>query len=119
MIRKMICINCPRGCELSVDTESKEVTGNFCPRGKTYGLTEITNPVRTITSTAKVLGGEIERVSVKTNKPIPKDLIFPIMEEINKLSLQAPVHIGTVLIENVLNTGSDVIATKSVGQKDE
>ena len=43
------------------------------------------------------------------NKPI-KD----VLEEIKKLRLQAPIEIGTVLIENILGTGVNIIATKTV-----
>jgi CxxC motif-containing protein len=114
MKKEMICINCPRGCHLTVDTETLEVTGNLCPRGKTYGVSEITNPTRTITSTCKVDGGFLPRVSCKTSQPVPKKMIFEVMKEINKVEVKAPVEIGQVLIENVLNTGSNIIATKAI-----
>lgn len=116
MKREMICINCPRGCHLTVDDEKLTVEGNFCPRGKTYGINEVTHPMRTLTSTAYVKNGTIDRVSVKSDKPIPKELMFKVMDEINKIRLNAPVTIGDILIENVLDTGSNIIATKSVGK---
>jgi len=115
MIKEMVCINCPRGCHLVVDTDTMTVTGNCCLRGKAYGISEVTCPVRTVTSTCKIEGGVIERVSVKTNKPIEKKLIFKCMEEINKVTLKAPVEIGSVIIKNVCGSGADVIATKTVG----
>ena len=40
MLKKRVCINCPRGCEIVVDTDNRTVTGNFCPRGKEYGISE-------------------------------------------------------------------------------
>ena len=36
---KLICIKCPRGCELEV--EGKQVSGNMCPRGIDYAMEEI------------------------------------------------------------------------------
>lgn len=114
MIEKFVCIQCPRGCALTVDTETMTVTGNSCPRGKAYGLSEATHPVRTVTSTAKIEDGRIARVSVKTDKPVPKEMIFQVMEEINALDLKAPVHIGDILIKDVLSTGANVVATKDV-----
>ena len=48
-MKEFTCIICPRGCRLSVD-DNMNVTGNFCPRGKQYAVSELTNPVRTITS---------------------------------------------------------------------
>lgn len=117
MIRDLICINCPRGCHLKVDDVTLEVTGNQCIRGKTYGVSEVTNPVRTITSTCKVIGGHIDRVSCKTDKPVSKKLIFEVMDKINEVEIKAPVMIGQILIENVLGTGSNIIATKTVLEK--
>lgn len=114
MIKNFVCIQCPRGCSLEVDTEKMTVTGNSCPRGKTYGINEATHPVRTITSTIKVDGGRIARCSVKTSISVPKELIFKVMKEIDAVEVKAPIHIGDVIIHDVLSTGADVVATKEV-----
>lgn len=114
MIKEMVCINCPRGCSLKVDTEKLTVEGNFCLRGKEYGIDEVTCPKRTITSTVKVRGGFIDRCSCKTEKPVEKKLMFAIMDEINRVEVIAPVHMHQVLIKDVLNTGVDVISTKEI-----
>jgi CxxC motif-containing protein len=114
MIKEMICINCPRGCHLSVDTEKLTVTGNTCPRGEAYGKAEVTNPVRTVTSTVKIEGARTRRLSVKTDKPISKKLIFACMDEINKVEAKAPVNIGDVIIKNVCGTDVNIVATKKM-----
>ena len=114
MKKEMICINCPRGCHLTVDTETLEVTGNTCPRGKTYGISEVTNPTRIVTSTVAVEDGKFPRASVKTSAPIPKGMIFKVMDEINKVDIKAPTHIGQVVIKNVLDTSADIVITKNV-----
>ena len=85
-MNKLICIICPRGCHLEVD-ENFNVTGNFCKRGEIYAKKELTSPERTITSTIKVLNGDLSRVSVSTSKPIPKELIHAVMNEIKKCVL--------------------------------
>ena len=112
--KEMICINCPMGCPLSVtiDGNNITVTGNTCPRGETYAKTEVTNPTRTVTSTIKVTNGQ--RVSCKTEVPIPKDKIFEVMEEIKKASCFAPIKIGDVLIKNIADTGINIVATKNI-----
>ncbi len=114
--RELTCIQCPMGCALTVtvDGENVSVSGNTCPRGEIYGKKEVTAPTRTVTGTAVVTGGEIARVSVKTRTDIPKEKIFPVMEQIRSLRVEAPVHTGDVLIENAADTGVDVIATKTV-----
>ncbi|MCQ2752871.1 MAG: DUF1667 domain-containing protein [Bacilli bacterium] len=112
-MRELICITCPRGCHLVVD-DNKNVTGNFCPRGVTYAISEVTHPVRVVTSTVKLTNSVYPRVSVKTKDPIPKSKIGAVMEEINRVSLKAPVKIGDIAIQNVLNLGVDVVVTKNI-----
>ena len=115
MKRELTCIICPKGCNIKVEIEEgkvKSIEGNTCKRGYDYALSEVTNPVRTITSTMKLENGEM--ISVKTDKPIPKELIFKCMEEINKIVAKEPIKIGDVLIENILGTGSNVVATKNI-----
>ncbi len=115
MIKNIICVSCPMGCpitvELSDENEVKNVTGNTCPRGKAYAITECTAPVRMITSTVKVNGGRTAMVPVKTSAPVPKGMMFDIMKEINSVTVESPVKIGQIIIKNVLDTGADIIAT--------
>ncbi|MBP1889122.1 CxxC motif-containing protein [Clostridium moniliforme] len=114
MIKELICINCPMGCHLKVDVENKTVTGNTCKRGEVYGINEVTNPVRVVTSTVKVKGGELPVVPVKTNGAIPKHLNFECVDIINQTEVEAPIQMGDVIIENVLGTGIDVIASRNI-----
>lgn len=114
MERELICICCPKGCHLKVDLENKKVSGNGCPRGQKYGIDEVTNPVRVVTSTVKVVNGIQNVVPVKTDKSISKNLTFKCIEEINKVEIKAPVTIGQIIIKNVLESGANVIATKSI-----
>lgn len=76
----IICITCPKGCHLSVDEENGyKVTGNGCPRGEVYGRNELQHPVRVITSTVRIEGAAVPRLSVKTDKPLPKEKMFECM----------------------------------------
>lgn len=114
MERELICISCPKGCHLKVDETNLTVSGNSCPKGAEYGVNEVTNPVRIVTSTVKVSGGDTPVVPVKTQRAIPKGLIMQCMEEINKVTIKAPIKIGDVVIKNVLETGVDIVAAKNV-----
>ncbi len=121
MERELTCIRCPIGCQLTVnvDGEDVSVTGNTCPRGKEYGIKEVSNPTRTVTSSVRVYKGILPLVSVKTKTDIPKGKIFPVMEEIKKVQVKAPIHTGDVIISNVSGTGSDIVATRSVNAQKE
>ena len=113
-MRSLICICCPKGCHLEVDEENKTVKGNTCPRGKEYGLNEVINPVRVLTSTVKIKGASLNRLPVKTSKPIPKGMIMDVMHVIEGIEVESPVKLGDKLVENVLETGSDIIACRNL-----
>lgn len=111
----LICITCPKGCRLTVDENNDyAVTGNACPRGAEYARNEMLHPVRVITSTVRVAGAAIPRLPVKTDKPLPKELMFDCMELINALNVQAPVKVGQVLAADILGTDVNIVATKSL-----
>lgn len=112
--KSIICINCPLGCPLTIEMEDgkvMKVTGNTCKRGEAYAVKEMTAPARTVTSTVRVKNGERPVVAVRTKTDIPKDKIFACMEAINAAEIQAPVHIGDVVISDVCGTGVDVVAS--------
>ena len=112
-VTELICINCPRGCHLKVD-ENLNVTGNFCPRGAAYGKQEVTNPVRTVTSTVRIDCANLPLCPVKTVKATPKGKMFDIMASIDKVKLVAPIHVGDVVIKDVCGTGVDVVACRDM-----
>ena len=117
--RKLICIGCPMGCPLTVEIDGGEVvsvTGNTCKRGDVYARKEVTNPSRIVTSTVRVIGGDHDMVSVKTKEDIPKGKIFECVKALKGVSVQAPVHIGDVILEDVAGTGVPIVATKNVNR---
>ena len=116
MKKELTCVACPLGCPIVVEVEGSEVisvTGNTCKRGDTYARTEIVNPTRSLTTSVKVNGGVHPVVPVKSNKPVPKDMLFDCMKEINSVCVEAPVKIGQVIIENILGTGANIVATNN------
>lgn len=122
MKRNFTCIVCPNGCEIEAEYERQDngkirvlqVRGNTCRRGEEYATQELTAPKRTIASSVFVTNGTMPLASVRLNRPIPKERIFDVMEQIRAVHLKAPVCAGQIVIRNVLGLGSDVIATRDV-----
>ncbi len=112
----VICIVCPRGCRLKVTDDDGQmgVTGNQCKRGLAYGLKEVTNPTRVITSTVKVNHDIHRRMPVVTKGGVPKGMMFEVMDEINKICLDTPIYVGDIIIENILNTGVNLVASRTI-----
>jgi Uncharacterized protein with conserved CXXC pairs len=110
--RNLTCIGCPMGCAMTAEIEDGKVirvTGNTCKRGEAYARTEIADPRRTLTTTMRTADGS--RVPVKSSAPLPKALLADCMKAIGAAEAKAPVRAGDILIENILNTGIDIVAT--------
>lgn len=115
--KELICIGCPLGCNRQwkwMAGQVVSVNGNTCKRGDDYARKELTDPRRIVTSTVPVAGGNLPVVSVKTATDIPKNKIRECLLALKGVTLTAPVQIGDVIVENVADTGVDVIATKSI-----
>lgn len=120
MKKEIICIGCPMGCYLTVDYDGKTVkgvSGNRCKVGLEHAEKEISNPERTLTSTVRVKNGLLPLVSVRTNKPLPKNRIFDTMNLLAKVDIKAPVRIGDEIVQNLFDTGVNIVATKNVAKK--
>lgn len=117
MKKEMICIGCPMGCYLTVDYTKKtvqKIKGNRCKIGLEYAEKESFNPERTLTTTVRIKNGHLPLLSVRTNKPIPKKLIFKAMDLLAKVEIEAPINIGEKIIENLFNTNASIVATKNI-----
>ena len=115
MTRELTCIGCPMGCELTVEVENGQavsVTGNTCKIGENYARTEVSAPVRTVTTTA--LTEEGKPVPVKTAGNIPKEKIFEVVDAVKGTKVRLPIKTGEVILADAAGTGVDVIATKTV-----
>jgi CxxC motif-containing protein len=116
-MEKIVCVLCPMGCKIkynAVDGKIVAVEGNRCPKGLSYLEEELKEPKRIVPTSVKVVNGELPLASVKTSKPIPKRLISKFMELVKQVQIEAPVKVGDVIMKNVLDTGADVVATRSV-----
>ena len=111
------CINCPVGCRMTVQLNESgafaSVSGNTCPRGEKYARQECTSPELMITAVIPVSGSSVP-LSVKSAVPVPKILIHAVMRELSAVSVSLPVRSGDIVLPNVLNSGVDIIATRSI-----
>ena len=112
---KMICINCPKGCEMEVTVGrgTLSVSGNSCPKGEAYAKAEIANPTRMVTGLVRIAGMR-KPLSVKTRVAVPKTKIDEVLFALHQTTVQLPVRIGDVIIPNVAETGVDVVATANM-----
>ncbi|HNT77505.1 MAG TPA: DUF1667 domain-containing protein [Anaerolineae bacterium] len=114
---KLICITCPMGCTLEATHEGStvlNVEGNNCKRGAQYVQAELTDPRRMVATTVKVQGGVHPLAPVYTAAPFPKPRIFELLDALRRVEIAAPVQMGQVVLENALDTGINVLASRDM-----
>jgi CxxC motif-containing protein len=115
MTKKMVCIECPKSCVMSVDIEAGRVTkvdGAKCPKGSAYAVSEVQNPVRILTATVATDGLSLKLVPVRTDKAIPKKDILRAMDAVRKMRVRSPLKAGDVIAEDFLGLGVKLLATR-------
>jgi CxxC motif-containing protein len=114
---KILCITCPQGCSLSVNREGDtvlEVNNAGCKRGPDYARRELVDPRRMVATTIKIPNGIHPLLPVYTSAPFPKGKIMELQATLREMEITAPVKMGSVVVENVLETGIDMIASRDI-----
>ena len=117
-IKHFTCIVCPKGCHIQVD-ENGNISGYTCLRGLNYVKQELVDPRRCLTSTFKVNGSKCSVCPCKSSENLPKDIIKDVIEDIDKITVDAPIKMHQVIIENVRGLGVDIIATREIAKDGE
>ena len=116
------CIVCPVGCYIEVELvegKVRGIRGHRCPRGEEWAREEALSPKRMVMTVLRVRGGDRPVVSVKTDRPIPKERVRDLMELLAKIELEAPLEIGQVVLDRPLGLDVRVVTTASVGRAGE
>jgi CxxC motif-containing protein len=120
--REMICISCPVGCRLRVESGPSGVVaveGNQCPRGKIYGESEVKDPRRMVTAPVRLerpadSRSEPAMIPCRTLTAFPKERIPELLAALRALRIRPPVARGRIILADALGTGVDIIATRSL-----
>lgn len=110
------CIVCPNSCRITVEEKNGELTfsGASCVRGEDFAAKEHTHPMRMFTSTVKLTGSPVRRLSVITSGEVAKECIPECQKTVMGLSVAAPVQYGDVIVKNICNQGVDLVAARSI-----
>ena len=117
MSESIICILCPLGCNMSVQTDGKkviDVQGNKCKKGAVHAEREILAPVRILTTTIRTDNTETPLLPVRSNREIPRERLMECMRLLSKQAVSGPVTLGQAVMENILGLGADMVACRSL-----
>ena len=120
---KFNCTTCPSECLLTVEVERdandavtavRSVTGNSCPRGDKFAHQELTCPMRVLTTTVAVSDSDEALLPVRTAEAIPLALHAQAMDLIRGVVVEAPIRMGDIVLENLLDTKINLIASMDI-----
>jgi len=115
--RHFVCVVCPIGCEIDVVHDGSKIIsmeGNKCEKSEEFVNQELVEPMRILTTTVRIQGSRWPVIPVRTDKAVPKRLFPRIMRQLRRTKLQAPVNILDVVVKDVLGTGANIIATRTM-----
>ncbi len=116
MTKELVCIVCPRSCRMTITSEGDElvVTGNTCKRGKEFAINEMTDPRRTVCTTVRTSFPSVPVLPVRVSGAIPKNKIFDLMREVNRITVSKRIGREEAVVPNILDLGVDLIATSNI-----
>ncbi len=115
--KKLICVICPVGCEVSAtleDGELKDINGYRCAQGEEYAREEFTSPSRILTATVWIKGSRVSQLPVRSNRPLPRPKLEEVMALLAREKLEVPIKEGQIIIENILGTGADIVSSRDL-----
>ena len=115
--KHFVCVVCPIGCEIDVVHDGEKIVsmeGNKCEKSVEFVSQELIEPMRILTTTVRIEGARWAVIPVRSDKAVPKRLFPRIMKQLRRIRLQAPVNMLDVVAQNVLDTGANIIATRTM-----
>jgi len=118
VVKVIRCIVCPTGCQIKAIKKGSEISfeGYTCKRGLEYAQQEYYAPKRILTTTIRVENGFLSLIPVRSNVPILKDKLRDALNEIAQAEVKAPIKMGDVLIENILELDVNIIASRDLAK---
>jgi CxxC motif-containing protein len=93
----------------------KEIQGTLCSRGLEFIRQEATCPVRILFTVVPIEGASaICVLPIRSDKPVPKQLLERSLKELSIVNVKAPIKVGDIIVKDLLGQGFDMIASRTV-----
>ena len=116
--KSIICTVCPIGCLTTVVIEGdevKEIRGAFCKRGLDFIRQEAICPVRVLFTVVPIEGSStIGVLPVRSDRPIPKNLLDQSLKALSKIRVKVPVNVGDIIVDDLLGKNFNIISSRTV-----
>lgn len=119
--RNITCIVCPKSCRGEViihDDGTLETRGFDCKNGDRYAKDEVTDPKRMLTTTIPITGAAIPLLPVVSSAEISKKELKACLDLLYGQKAAAPVAAGEIIVKDILDTGVDIIAARTLDRKE-
>ncbi len=111
---EVICLDCPTACHLELVLDNGgsviECRGAQCKRGLPYAQQELKEPRRVLTTTVLTEGSKAPLLSVRTDRPIPRDQLKEAVVSLGCLRVRPPVRAGQVVLAGLMDSAASIVA---------
>jgi len=107
------CVECPRGCRLSIRKSGGEVSvsGAACPRGEAWGRRELLSPARVLTGTVRTTSRDMPRLPVRTREAVTLEKLLEAARALSSIVVSGPLVPGDLVATDFAGLGADLLAT--------
>lgn len=116
------CIVCPKSCSgtLIIQENGSLCTEGFgCKNGERYAENEYRNPKRMLTTTVRITHAPYALLPVTSSQEISRTVFNDCLQYLYRIQVDAPIKEGEVIVSNILGTGVDIIAARSLEEDSE
>lgn len=106
------CVCCPVCCRIKINGE--EISGNRCGRGYNYAKSLLEEEDDYVYGKIRIDSQMVSGLPVKTNKRVKKIYHQAVLKEIFDLRAKAPINVGDVIKENILDLGVNIVSQKRI-----
>ncbi len=113
----LICICCPNGCALFPEQReggTLKIKGALCSRGVHYATGELSDPMRTLTTTIRIENARYPLVPVRSRQPVRKKELPRLVKELRSIRLIALLRCG----EQIPFEGAEIIVSCSLAAEE-
>lgn len=97
--------------------EKHDVNNHLYNKKDTLTKSNIYNKWGIFTTIVRIKGSNYNVVPVKSSKPLNKNLWIECSKVLSRIHVGAPIKMGDIICKNILNTGVDIICTKSINKR--
>jgi len=119
LIKEVIFGECSKKSDVNVNiyNDNLKINNHLCNKKDNLTKLNIDSKCDIFTTVVRIKGSDCNVVPVKSSRPLNKSLWLECSKVLSRIHVGAPIKLGDIICKNILNTGVDIICTKSIDKR--